>query len=467
MPIKTCKEMSQTKVITEIDVKGLFGVFDHPIHLKTDFGITLLIGANGLGKTRILQLVKAFFEEDFFEIQSQIFGEFTISFSDNTRINVIKEQQENQNTLTFRLYRGKKKTQEYRLPFKDRDLYHKSSTKIRATKGDYYFHPELEFLIRKFLPELERIAPDRWINYRTNEVLSTGLIINRYAGLFPKDVIGSLQSPHPVWLNQLTSSTKVKFIETQRLLTRVKPEEAKYSSSVDSYSKELVETIKNKRVEAIDLASKLDRTFPDRIIKSVSEASRISESSLQEELVKLDRKRELLSRVGLIDTDEVTPIQYIIERQPTQKREILNDVLHIYIEDSNKKLSAYDDLAQKIQLLIEIINKRFLYKKISIDKNKGFVFVSSLTEKDIPLSGLSSGEQHELVLFFQLLFSTEPNSLLLIDEPEISLHISWQKEFINDLKEVIRINNLAVIIATHSPDIIGNYWDLAVQLEGV
>jgi predicted ATP-binding protein involved in virulence len=145
----------------------------------------------------------------------------------------------------------------------------------------------------------------------------------------------------------------------------------------------------------------------------------------------------------------------------------LKHVLSIYIEDSNEKLSTYDDLANKIELLLKIINERFLYKNLSIDKKRGFVFTSTISGKDIPLSGLSSGEQHELVLFFQLLFTTEPNSLLLIDEPEISLHISWQKELINDLRQVIRINNLSVIIATHSPDIIGNYWDLTVKLKGV
>jgi predicted ATP-dependent endonuclease of OLD family len=63
-------------------------------------------------------------------------------------------------------------------------------------------------------------------------------------------------------------------------------------------------------------------------------------------------------------------------------------------------------------------------------------------------------------LFYQLLFNTQDGSLLLIDEPEISLHISWQNQFINDLKEVIKINSMDILIATHSPDIISNYWNL-------
>jgi predicted ATP-binding protein involved in virulence len=72
-----------------------------------------------------------------------------------------------------------------------------------------------------------------------------------------------------------------------------------------------------------------------------------------------------------------------------------------------------------------------------INKEQGFVFTSTLTGKQIPLTRLSSGEQHELVLFYELLFKIQPNSLILIDEPEISLHISWLNKFIKDLEEVI------------------------------
>jgi len=54
---------------------------------------------------------------------------------------------------------------------------------------------------------------------------------------------------------------------------------------------------------------------------------------------------------------------------------------------------------------------------------------------------------------------------VLIDEPEISLHVAWQKEFLKDLKEIIAIQNMPVVIATHSPQIIDNNWDLTVDLE--
>ena len=121
--------------------------------------------------------------------------------------------------------------------------------------------------------------------------------------------------------------------------------------------------------------------------------------------------------------------------------------------------------ADKIDLFKRMIDRRrFSHKEIVISKEAGFKFVTQDGET-LPLSTLSSGEQHELVLLYQLLFKTDPNSLILVDEPEISLHIAWQQEFIQDLQEIIQLVPFDILIATHSPDIIHDHWDLTVRLE--
>ena|ERR1700677_1495067 len=69
--------------------------------------------------------------------------------------------------------------------------------------------------------------------------------------------------------------------------------------------------------------------------------------------------------------------------------------------------------------------------------------------------GLSSGEQHQLYLFADLIFDSQKADIILIDEPEISLHVSWQESFIDDLLSVPGIENSQIMIATHSPSVIG------------
>ena len=66
---------------------------------------------------------------------------------------------------------------------------------------------------------------------------------------------------------------------------------------------------------------------------------------------------------------------------------------------------------------------------------------------------------------YELLFKVEPNSLILIDEPEISLHVEWKMQFLKDLQEITKLAHLNVLISTHSPTLIHDRWDLTVALK--
>jgi predicted ATP-binding protein involved in virulence len=137
-------------------------------------------------------------------------------------------------------------------------------------------------------------------------------------------------------------------------------------------------------------------------------------------------------------------------------------VLKMYAEDTQKKFETLDPLLSRINLFKKLMAQRFTTKTVSVDREHG-IFVKS-SSGEIPLDKLSSGEQHQLVLFFELLFEIKPNSLILIDEPELSLHVAWQKKFISDLISIISLNSFDVILATHSPQLISHWEDLVVEL---
>src|SRR5205823_3424720 len=124
-------------------------------------------------------------------------------------------------------------------------------------------------------------------------------------------------------------------------------------------------------------------------------------------------------------------------------------VLPIYAHDVEQKLAVFNDIAQKIEVLKGVINAHFQYKAISISKEKGFEFSTRYPKlRPMPLapSHLSSGEQHLLVLLYELLFVVEPNSLIMIDEPEISLHVAWQLAFLSDLQKIADLASIDVVI---------------------
>ena len=137
----------------------------------------------------------------------------------------------------------------------------------------------------------------------------------------------------------------------------------------------------------------------------------------------------------------------------------------INIKDTEEKFSIFEKELERIELFRNLINERFLQKIVVINSTEGMCIESTETGFDIPLEKLSSGEQHLLVLYYDMIFRYKEGTLVLVDEPEISLHVSWQKRFVSEMKKIMKVNGLKAIIATHSPTLIGRYWGLTRELD--
>ncbi|WP_427195002.1 AAA family ATPase [Morganella morganii] len=91
--------------------------------------------------------------------------------------------------------------------------------------------------------------------------------------------------------------------------------------------------------------------------------------------------------------------------------------------------------------------------------------IKSISDEIIELSSLSSGEQNQIILLYNLIFKTNSYDLVLIDEPEISLHVAWQNQIIKNLERIMKVNNIEqFIVATHSPHVIDGNWNLTIDL---
>lgn len=75
----------------------------------------------------------------------------------------------------------------------------------------------------------------------------------------------------------------------------------------------------------------------------------------------------------------------------------------------------------------------------------------------IRLSQLSSGERHVISLLACAEFHTEDGGMLIIDEPEISLHVDWQRRILPEILR--RLSNTQVVVATHSPEVAASFRD--------
>ena len=181
---------------------------------------------------------------------------------------------------------------------------------------------------------------------------------------------------------------------------------------------------------------------------------------LRKDLAEVEAKRVSLVNAGLLAQEheglEVPALEEIDESR--------RGVLAVYARDAKQKLSIFDELYLRIDAFKRISNARLLYKEVTVGGDG--LSVTSERGESLDLEMLSSGEQHELVILYELLFRVPDNSFILFDEPELSLHVEWQDMFLDDLEEMAKISRFHVLLATHSPQIIGDRWDLTVELRG-
>ena len=102
-------------------------------------------------------------------------------------------------------------------------------------------------------------------------------------------------------------------------------------------------------------------------------------------------------------------------------------------------------------------------KFVEVDES-GNLKIESPGSSDLNWRYLSSGEKQILILLTQALLKVNEPVVYIADEPELSLHVTWQEKLLESL--VTLGGQMQVIVATHSPDIAGNFQDKVIDLGG-
>jgi predicted ATP-binding protein involved in virulence len=225
-------------------------------------------------------------------------------------------------------------------------------------------------------------------------------------------------------------------------------------------ARDLARRISATLAEYANNAQTLDQSFPRRVIAALGSDDAPQSDDVSQRLRDVDRKRTSLIAAGLLDK---TGAPEILSQAELVGKEV-RQVIGVYLNDMEQKFSRFDQLFKRVSLFKEIIGERFQFKDIVVSREKGFS-VKSEGGGEISLSDLSSGEQHELVMLYELLFGVRDDALILIDEPELSLHVGWQVRFLPDLQRIQNLRPMQIIMATHSPQIINDRWDLTIELK--
>ena len=124
-----------------------------------------------------------------------------------------------------------------------------------------------------------------------------------------------------------------------------------------------------------------------------------------------------------------------------------------------------DKINEQKYIFSNIINEAFAETRKQISNSSSKLTFDNDGEI-IDTSGLSSGEKQLLIILLTVLLERNQEYILMMDEPEISLHISWQYKLID---WILQFNpNVQIILTTHSPMIFADGWgDKAIYMDKI
>jgi predicted ATP-binding protein involved in virulence len=418
--------------IAQIKVHGLFGQTDH------------VVDPNGAGKTHVLRLTAAVLALETNILLQAHYSGITISFTDGRALKVKREAREDGRVdVSMNATPNPTKVAPLRI----------TSDDVEEPSG------------RSIPSSLKELGPDQWVSERTGRTYSAEDMARRFgASVNPL----KMKLRRNSLVQELVSAPSPIFIDTWRLDARSgergflgdwgrRSQRADAGAArIRDYTDRLRGEISEARRKSISSTQSADLSFATRALDAAT--LRVKPAELHERYDRTVERYEALARNGLAVGD--APIPFPESATPTVRR-----ILSVFLDDWDQRLAPLLPVNEKLQVLREILDSKLQPsgKKTSISSRGGLEFYAG--DRRLPVARLSSGEQHLVALFTLLLFAAQPGSLVLIDEPEISLHAAWKHAFLDDISRVAEVNRLQVILATHSAGIVNGRWDLVEELK--
>ena len=434
--------------LVRVEFTKLFGYFDYSIDFHDT--VTILHGLNGCGKTTMLQTINAVFNKEMDTIKSTDLQSVSFFFSTGAILKIDRKK----------IYLDPEKEKATGIIY----LAYSIIENGKETVFDSFENTdEYQDIVKRFLkgyrpfPFLERINESTWYDRKRETKLNLEEVIAEYGTIiFRRYSREYLEDDIPQPVQDILASMDVRLIAADRL-TVAKRVERQYGEDnikierrVNLIAKDLSQKIRDTIQQYAQLSQAKDRTFPLRAIK---QSSPLTVDEIKSKMIELESKRKEFVDTGILEEEQDDiGIHDLLDAITESNRQNLS----LYAIDTEEKLNALSSLSSSINLFRNLIDKNFNNKRIVFNKDYGFRFVATYSDSTILPQSLSSGEQHELVMFYDLIFNASENTLILIDEPELSLHIKWQLDYVDEL--------LQIISATQTTQKIHDKWDLTVSL---
>jgi len=277
------------------------------------------------------------------------------------------------------------------------------------------------------------------LSFNDGSALNTGYINDSYAAI--RDVAQNAESEN-LWYSKIMKQLTEK-VESKYDVSKVR--DIMVQTSVNfAYSAD------NKIINDQEIFSKLKvdliRTFdaitnPEKQMESKNDTQSPSRSELDGLLrLALERFGYYLGKLGELAL------------QSMKEGKIAEDTIR---------------LIQNKDTFLALLNQYFSESgKSTVTEEGKLQFNLTDSNKIIDPYQLSSGEKQILYTFLTVLLEEQQNYILIMDEPEVSLHVSWQRKLISSIKSLNP--NCQIIMATHSPAIIAEgYHSFVTNMEDI
>lgn len=461
--------MKKSLEITELDklpaqlervqINNLFNDRDIDFELAPG-NLTILYGDNGCGKSTLLRLISKALCPDLEPIGFESFSEMILSFADKTRLQIQLDDGRWVEELANKSAEGWFPTSEVTSPFLDPSfLFYIRRRGIAVVEGKLV---GLTSKIQLSLTSTTRLI-DNWKNERESAVAKKHKKKNDTSN---REIVREIIL---VGINRLQPITETNANQVRPFASDYIPERS--LTGIENVAEHIQQSILHARKQAGRFAEELDLTIFERILdfskKNILESSKNAPpefvallgntiTNISESIQKFHAR---LTACGLISArlnlPDLTKFNSIFTGDKVSSE--LIGICSLFLTDLGKKLGYSTKLLLKLELFQKILNSHLAGKDTRTSENQGLEVYLKTNNKQIELKKLSSGEQHLIVLFHSLIFQTTEGGICLIDEPEISLNIDWQDQFIDTLKDVAKLIPLQFIVATHSPQIIARH----------
>lgn len=420
--------------LESITIKKLFGTFNYRIDLNNAANPLIITGLNGYGKTTLLTIIDRAAHLDFLYFYSLPFEEIKLDLEGNTTLNIIssKEKEIEDDDSDSNLDVSKVVTFDLKVA---QDA-HSSLTLNKKTIKQSLRH--MGYYYRERYEDYDIESRSFYESVKDSEHFYQYFQNNQESQLF----------------FMLLDGFKSEFIQAQRIIKENPKQSPKgnkeYVQEIEHVSENLRKILREINFVYLQEAQQVDSRLIDNLLSSDDSLSEEDYDKLKSQV---QSNLDELKGFGLVNETQIKPY----DKAHAQ-------ILTVYLKSLKEKLQKYDNILPKLKIFSkQIANLSFVNKAVTCNPRNGLE-VRADNGKSLDAKVLSSGEQNEIIMLFNMIFEVKDSSVLMIDEPEISLHVAWQNDFIKNLREIAESKNLQVIVATHSPQIIGSNWEEAFDM---